>query len=460
MGSKQLDLNQPFLSVRRVSSIETSSKANELARTDNRWLHLPVYKSELKSGPVSNPGSVPFVWEHSPGKPKDGRESQTIGLIPRSAAPTQPPGTSSDSNHLCSTGGGDDYHSHKSIVRFMSLRETFERDSSFDSDNDGDGDKTYLEANDTLSRSKSFSMNCSETGSSGLDGGDVKPSGTFLKDQQTHELMMGRFLPAAKALASETSQVVHHRKKNVQRVQQREARKIVEIDIEHGVNSLPTTLPLNYAPPNTHDEEASKDEDIDLDEPEYSATKARRFLARFCLSGSFGLRHHRVPGMRRQRSAAARGVHLDSSPRHVQPSKVEGETKSLSSTSMESSGSCSSCSDANSNPNATVLGSLHHEKSSQEAISDDSSQDFVSFTSSEASNKVPKGSHVEQNTKGHNHCHEASARGRTDLESARCRKNSVPISSQRELSPPLPRSPSESWLKRTLSTIVLKLDST
>ncbi|XP_022971164.1 uncharacterized protein LOC111469925 [Cucurbita maxima] len=457
MGSKQLDLNQPFLSVRRVSSIETSSKANELARTDNRCLHLPVYKSELKSGPVSNPGSVPFVWEHSPGKPKDGSKSQTIGSIPRSAAPKQPPGTSSDSNHLCSTGGGDDFHSHKSIVRFMSLRETFERDSSFDSDNDGD--ETYLEANDTLSRSKSFSMNCSETGLSGLDGGDVKPSGTFLKDQQTHELMMGRFLPAAKALASETSQVVHHRKKNVQRVQQREARKIVEMDIKHGVNSIPTTLPSYYAPLNTHDEETSKDEDIDLDEPEYSATKARRFLARFCLSGSFGLRH-RVPGMRRQRSAAARGVHLDSSPRHVQPSKVEGETKSLSSTSMESSGSCSSCSDANSNPNATVLGSLHHEKSSQDEISNDSSQDFVSFTSSETSNKVPKGSDFEQNTKGRNHCHKASARGKINLESARCRESSVPISSQLELSPPLPRSPSESWLKRSLSTIVLKLDST
>lgn len=309
MENKQLDFNQPFLSVRRVSSMETSSKANETAKTDNRWPPLPVYKSELKSGPVRNPGNVPFLWEHAPGRPKDGRKSQTIGSKSPFAAPKRPPGMYSDSKQQHCTKsstkgaatqshtGGDALsnsdHSHKNIVKFKTLRERIERDLSSDSE---DGDETYLEANDTLSRSESFSMNCSVsvTGLSGLDGGDVKPSGTFSKDQQTRDFMMGRFLPAAKALASETPQVAH-RKQSVQREQQREVKKMVEMNKEHRVNSLPTKLPSHYASPNTHEEETSevisKDEDTNLDESEYSSTKACGLFTRFCLRGSFCLLH-------------------------------------------------------------------------------------------------------------------------------------------------------------------------
>lgn len=150
-------------------------------------------------------------------------------------------------------------------------------------------------------------------------------------------------------------------------------------------------------------------------------------------------------------------------------SNVEGETKRLSSTSMETTDSCSSYHDAKANSkttNSDSLGSLHHKKSSQES-SDDSFQDFVSFTSSEDSSreklhlesKVPKGSDVEENSNGHNHesitliSSSATARGKIDLESTRRLKSSLPISSQLALAPPLPKSPSESWLKRTLPTI-------
>lgn len=511
----------------------------------------------------------------------------------------------------------------KNIVKFKTLRERIERDLTSDSE---DGDETYLEANDTLSRSESFSMNCSVTGLSGLDGGDVKSSGTFSKDQQTRDFMMGRFLPAAKALASETPQV-SHRKQSVQREQQREAKKMVEMDKERRVNSLPLMLPSYYAPPNPHDdEETSVDNDVNLDESEYSSTKSCGLFARFCLRSSFCLLHP-VPGMRTQGSAVAsahrvqndnltdsscssiknlrneeksldvnrmvelqeentvlrgqsnrkgtsnypkkqcksllsEGKVFPSDPERVNSSKVhsephgsgrtkfrellandssekvlhvdsvcnmksqssnsssadtkgitdslmenhdkstgssetkeilhldsnvESENKRLSSTSMESMDSCSSYYDAKANSKATLskakvtdertidsesdqsersgdqesLGSLHHKKSSQES-SDDSFQDFVSFTSSEASNKEKlhlESKELKVNSKGNNQdsitlpSSRATTRGKIDLESACQPKRSLPISSQLALAPPLPKSPSESWLKRTLPTI-------
>lgn len=317
MENKQLDFNQPFLSVRRFLSTETSSKANDIPGTDNRWPPLPVYKSELKSGPVSNPGNVPFLWEHAPGRPKDGRKSQTIAFKPPSDGPNRAPGMSSDSKQQhCSKGstsgaatqsstGGDafpnpdHFPSHKNIVKFRTLKERIERDLSSGSE---DGHEAYLEANDTLSRSESFSMSCSVTGMSGLDGGNVKPSGAFAKDQQTCDFMMERFLPAAKALASETPQVTY-KKQSVQKEQQRETKKIVEMDKEHRASSLPMKFPY-HAPPNPHDKEISEDEDNNLDESEYSSAKTCGLFTRFCLRGSLCLLHP-VPGMRMRGSAVA-----------------------------------------------------------------------------------------------------------------------------------------------------------
>lgn len=63
-----------------------------------------------------------------------------------------------------------------------------------------DDDDTYLDAAEMLSRSESF-FNCSNFSGHGIL---VEPSGTLSRDKQTQDLMMGRFLPAAKALTSDT----------------------------------------------------------------------------------------------------------------------------------------------------------------------------------------------------------------------------------------------------------------
>ncbi|KAJ7981583.1 DUF688 family protein [Quillaja saponaria] len=223
MEEKQLDFNQPLLSVRRFSSTVASETYNK-RKTENSLAKrppLPAYESELKSGPVRNPGSIPFVWEQTPGRPKNENKPQIQALQRPLIAPKLPPGrvlnvkeqnsdkipkgiavTQSQTRNLfpnsqCVSPLDKDVNKHKNP------KVATEEEESSGSDV---GDETYLDAVDTLSRTDSFFMNCSVSGLSGLDDPDVKPSGSFSTDPQTRDFMMGRFLPAAKAMASEAPQ--------------------------------------------------------------------------------------------------------------------------------------------------------------------------------------------------------------------------------------------------------------
>ncbi|XP_058753545.1 uncharacterized protein LOC131626727 [Vicia villosa] len=152
MEKKQLNLNQPLLSVRRFTSTIASVSDN----TENSSVKLPYlasYKSELSSGPVRNAGAVPFQWEKTPGKPKD------ISVIER------------------------------------------EKEGGSDSD---DGDESFQDARDTLSRTESFFMRSSM--SSDDREVEVRPNRRLSSDGQGRDFMIDRFLPAAKAMISETPQ--------------------------------------------------------------------------------------------------------------------------------------------------------------------------------------------------------------------------------------------------------------
>ncbi|VFQ96383.1 unnamed protein product [Cuscuta campestris] len=63
---KKLKLNQPILSVRRISSSPKSSKDED--------------KKDKENEPVRSPGVVPFVWEDSPGKPKSSPGDRTVNV--------------------------------------------------------------------------------------------------------------------------------------------------------------------------------------------------------------------------------------------------------------------------------------------------------------------------------------------------------------------------------------------
>ncbi|CAA7033449.1 unnamed protein product [Microthlaspi erraticum] len=190
MEEKQLDFNRPLISIRRPTQTSETESKDSATNKNPPPPSPPVYKSDIKSGPVRNPGTVPFQWEHIPGKPKDERKPVLQGLVETHFVPKLPPGR---------------------IINCREPQEPETRDAKSYSSRyeDDDSDGTYLDANDTLSRSESFFFNCSNvSGLSGLDGPGivVEPFGTLSSDRQTQDLMMGRFLPAAKALTSETPQ--------------------------------------------------------------------------------------------------------------------------------------------------------------------------------------------------------------------------------------------------------------
>jgi hypothetical protein len=298
MEEKQLDFNQPLLSVRRFPST-APSESDSKRKTDkpiSKRTRLPAYKSELKSGPVTNPGTVPFVWEKTPGRPIDESKVSTTAIEGPLVAPKLPPGrvlkveqqdfdktpkgslvtrsrtesTVSNSMSIASLDSKEANHDSRK-------EEILEKESS-GSDN---GDETYLDARDTLSRTESFFMNCSVSGMSGCDDREVQPSETFSADQQARDFMIGRFLPAAKAMASETPHVQYASRKPV--VRQEQPRLVRKVD--SGAKSRPLdpkwqkVLP-HYAQDTSLDE--SEDE-TDDDRYESHAPKACGLFPRFCL---------------------------------------------------------------------------------------------------------------------------------------------------------------------------------
>ncbi|KAL0443824.1 UNVERIFIED_CONTAM: hypothetical protein Slati_2105100 [Sesamum latifolium] len=182
MEDKKLNLNQPLLSVRRHSMVLNTQKLDERKVDSPRPViaRIPHYRSELKSGPVGNPGAVPFQWEQAPGRPKEEIKTQTRNCSRPPISPKLPPGRCPKANScLVSQSTNDnkiqDVNIHcdsriapsvdESIKDFGSSRETVEESKSSDS-----GDcEAYADALDTLSRTESFSLNCSTSGLTGMD---------------------------------------------------------------------------------------------------------------------------------------------------------------------------------------------------------------------------------------------------------------------------------------------------
>ncbi|KAL5793606.1 hypothetical protein ACOSP7_002200 [Xanthoceras sorbifolium] len=310
MEDKQLDFYQPLLSVRRFSSTAGTSEAEVKRKTDDsrpKIPPLPVYKSELKSGPIRNPGTVPFMWEQTPGRPKDGSKSQHQALERPPSAPKLPPGRILNKQQALDKGSDSPKsvrtrtrnlparaqgfsNSDNNTTKCESSREEMEETESSSTE---DGSEAYVDALDTLSRSESFFLNCSVSGVSGLDGADLKPSGTFATDPQTRDFMMGRFLPAAKAMASETPPYTT-RKQTIARVQP--GHRIISVDKRHQLRQ--------YSPNNVHFPAQDKrleesDSEDDYDRHENVSATVCGLLPRFCWNNSSCLLNP-VPGMRVQ----------------------------------------------------------------------------------------------------------------------------------------------------------------
>ncbi|XP_022741650.1 uncharacterized protein LOC111293149 [Durio zibethinus] len=313
MEDKQLDFNRPLLSVRRFTSPVATSESEGNKKTDNslpKIPHPPIYKSELKSGPVRNPGTVPFVWEKTPGRPKEENNLQTLALEQPPIAPKLPPGRALNDKQQSSRKGSDGKTfalsqteivlSSSQNVSSLTPNETKYESTNGEMEDTGssgskDSDEAYLDALDTLSRTESFFLNCSISGVSGLDGPDIKPSGIFSSDPQTQDFMMGRFLPAAKAVASETPPYAT-RKQPLSREPPRQIKKVVITDKHQPLYASSPNKFSNHAQDDWWEE--SEDED-DCSQSQNSSAKVCGLLPQFLLKNSFCLLNP-IPGMKIQ----------------------------------------------------------------------------------------------------------------------------------------------------------------
>lgn len=307
MEEKQLNFNQPLLSVRRGSSTATLPENKRKDNNSHPSLPpLPYYKSELKSGPIRNPGVVPFKWEHMPGRPKDENKvrKDTLKWLP--PTPKLPPGRIA--NHMQkqidevlseSPTSSSKYRAEISVSHSLGVpspdkvvseverseKENEEKDISSSEDEN----VTFVDARETLSRTESF-FNCSDSGVSGLDGPE---SSAAFSDLQTQDFMMDRFLPAAKAVASEIPPFAS-RRHPVAREQEKPIMKVVEYK-KQSPKYFSTTDTLLHSidgeEKDGEEKDGEEDEEDESDGPEDLSVKLCGLLPRFCMLNP-------IPGMR------------------------------------------------------------------------------------------------------------------------------------------------------------------
>ncbi|CAN6443746.1 unnamed protein product [Victoria cruziana] len=261
MEEKQLDFNAPLLSVRRHAAAALASASASALRASD-WegrsgagsvnnLSPPVYKTELMSGPARDPVAVPFVWEQIPGRPKvasthSSRSPERPAPAPRlppgmlaakrenvkgtkhensrPAARTLPPGKVVDSGKeivravedegreigkverlpndrimqsMRPVGGAHDSVPDSAAKAHGSLSSKEEREKW-----DGDDCDAFSDALETFSLAGTGLFNGSVDGASAFDGQELNRTRNS-SDLQGRSFMMDRFLPAAKAMASE-----------------------------------------------------------------------------------------------------------------------------------------------------------------------------------------------------------------------------------------------------------------
>lgn len=248
----QLDFNAPLMSMRRItgSPLENETVDYKVDGTFDWGGQSTVYRSELKSGPLRNPGTVPFLWEQSPGKPKDEERVKATHDAPTPRAPRLPPGRtltikqahtksadlSSDRDvknnehgNRVSSNGFQQSNIHPNSDSTISANSDHAITSSIKGKSNGtvsnrpysvipfsqnhayrDGlamedCDDFSDALETLSQTESCTVACSVSLVSGMEDQDHRSTSRFV-DPQTRNFMIDRFLPAAKAMASESPQ--------------------------------------------------------------------------------------------------------------------------------------------------------------------------------------------------------------------------------------------------------------
>ncbi|KAM0938591.1 hypothetical protein DsansV1_C23g0179841 [Dioscorea sansibarensis] len=315
MEDKRLDFDAPLLSVRRFSSPARPPAGVKRPEAERR-ASLPFYKADLKSGPVARPGIVPFVWEQTPGRPKDGPPPVSVRTRPKLPPGrishknlengTESSGTVASVSSVSSVSAGDVVRTEE--VKMEKKEEEKKEEQRLVLAEPGGGEEeedVFTDALDTLSRTESFFMNCSVSGLTGGAEAGLPHSGLFSTDPQVRDFMMGRFLPAAQAMASSSPQCASRKPA----VQARESARMggrAENE-ENGELRRPLPVPYhgraNYGLQYAHEQQGGslgvEEDDNDDAEEDYGGdlSKACGLLPKFCIKSSFFLMNP-VPGMK------------------------------------------------------------------------------------------------------------------------------------------------------------------
>ncbi|XP_044461298.1 uncharacterized protein LOC123192720 isoform X2 [Mangifera indica] len=289
MEERKLNFNAPLLSVRRFSTSLSSSdgKHGKMIKDSqpNRRHTIPLYKADLSLEQVTEPVAVPFLWEQTPGQPKDGgpqhqQLKDDILKYPLEKEVDRP------NTELCCL--------IDRLISYDCLKKGYVGKENLNLEYDDDVDS------DAVSQTDSISMNCSVSGVSGSDCQVIKPSGAFSMDQQTRDFMMSRFLPAAMAMALDQPQYASRR----QLVSVKQPRQVIKVDTKDRkplVNkSIVTT---HYGEDGVRedrvhwDEEESEDEVDEYDESVNLSSRGCGLFPGLCLNKSLCLLNP-IPGVK------------------------------------------------------------------------------------------------------------------------------------------------------------------
>ncbi|CAN1123259.1 hypothetical protein LINPERHAP2_LOCUS1781 [Linum perenne] len=319
MEEKQLDFSQPILSVRRASSpvvVKEMKNRKPAAANVARFPHQKA-ESELNLGQVRVSGTVPFMWERSPGRPKN---EAAISEPSSPAVPRLPPGRRKplilNVKHIASEYGAGGSEGSSSPAPscspqtkngFFANSPTVQNaEAKFNDDDDDDEEEeeevSFVDAHDTLSRTGSSFLNCSDNG---LDGSDMRLNRTLSGDFRAREFMIGRFLPAAEALASETSQYSPRYHTKRQPVLKEQARQIKMMERSE------KKPPSNRGDILAYKEDTEDNTDEDHSEPDNASLRLCGLLSRSYLMN---------PGIGKQDHVPASSVRI----RGVQSSQPSG----------------------------------------------------------------------------------------------------------------------------------------
>ncbi|KAK1378593.1 Protein translocase subunit SecA like [Heracleum sosnowskyi] len=242
MEGKKLDFNAPLLSVRsKRKYIESPPPCKHLS--------VPARKSVSELSEVTKPAAVPFVWECTPGRSKVEAKIESLPQEEFSTTPRFPPGRAFDIRKRVS----GELLNPQNVSRLQIEASPFNESVSIIGMNEAsaieDEDNAVLESVDALSRTESCSWSCSISGSSGSDGAFTQSSTptTFRADPQTLDLMMARFLPAARAMIIETPKYAK-KKKSVETQSPRHVKKVVSGELRPFLERYGSNTASDYSP--------------------------------------------------------------------------------------------------------------------------------------------------------------------------------------------------------------------